>query len=60
MVDAGYFRPTEVDQLIGDRSKAARILGWKHKTTFSELVKEMVQADRVVMREEVARRNRRH
>jgi GDPmannose 4,6-dehydratase len=44
-VDARYFRPTEVDVLLGDPSKAKRILGWSPKTTFSELVREMVHAD---------------
>ncbi|HET6390245.1 GDP-mannose 4,6-dehydratase [Hyphomicrobium sp.] len=44
-VDPDYFRPTEVDLLLGDPSKAFAELGWKHKTTFSELVTEMVDAD---------------
>jgi GDPmannose 4,6-dehydratase len=44
-VDPRYFRPTEVDELIGDASKAADRLGWRHKTTFKELVVEMVQSD---------------
>ena len=44
-VDPKYFRPTEVDILIGDPSKAFRNLGWKHTTTFAQLVKEMVQED---------------
>jgi len=44
-VDPSYFRPTEVDCLIGDASKARRILGWKPKTSFSELVKIMVASD---------------
>jgi GDPmannose 4,6-dehydratase len=44
-VDPRYFRPTEVEMLLGDASKAKRLLGWCHKTTFQELVKEMVEAD---------------
>jgi GDPmannose 4,6-dehydratase len=44
-VDPKYFRPTEVDYLLGDPSKARRLLGWKHHTSFNELVKEMVQID---------------
>jgi GDPmannose 4,6-dehydratase len=44
-VDPAYFRPTEVDDLEGDPTKAREILGWSHKTTFRELVAEMVAAD---------------
>jgi GDPmannose 4,6-dehydratase len=44
-IDARYFRPTEVDLLLGDASKAHRMLGWKHTVTFSELVAEMVSSD---------------
>jgi GDPmannose 4,6-dehydratase len=44
-IDPRYFRPTEVDVLLGDPTKARNELGWHHKTTFSELVKEMVAAD---------------
>ena len=39
------FRPTEVDNLIGDSTKAFNELGWKVKTSFSDLVKEMVKSD---------------
>jgi GDPmannose 4,6-dehydratase len=39
------FPPTEVDTLLGDASKANRVLGWEPKTSFEELVKEMVAAD---------------
>lgn len=45
-VDPRYFRPTEVDALVGDASKAARELGWKPRTSFRELVEQMVEADR--------------
>ena len=44
-VDPAYFRPAEVDLLLGDATKAHDKLGWKHKTTFQELVSEMVRAD---------------
>ncbi|RZJ83126.1 MAG: GDP-mannose 4,6-dehydratase [Massilia sp.] len=48
-VDPRYFRPTEVDLLIGDPTKAREKLGWSHKTSAEELAREMVQADLVVM-----------
>jgi GDPmannose 4,6-dehydratase len=44
-VDPRYFRPTEVDSMLGDASKAHAKLGWKPKTSFEQLVKEMVRAD---------------
>jgi len=44
-VDPRYFRPTEVDELLGDPRKAHQKLGWRHKTTFHELVAEMVRSD---------------
>ena len=44
-VDPSYFRPTEVDLLLGDASKAHTKLGWTHHTTFRQLVAEMVAAD---------------
>jgi GDPmannose 4,6-dehydratase len=44
-IDNRYFRPTEVDVLLGDPSKARRVLGWKHTVTFPELVTEMVNSD---------------
>jgi len=44
-VDPKYFRPTEVDSLLGDASKARLKLGWKPKTSFHGLVSEMVEAD---------------
>jgi GDPmannose 4,6-dehydratase len=45
-VDPRYFRPTEVDLLIGDPSKARQKLGWKHTVGIDDLVREMVEADR--------------
>jgi GDPmannose 4,6-dehydratase len=44
-IDPRYYRPAEVDLLIGDASKAEEKLGWKPKVTFKELVKIMVDAD---------------
>jgi GDPmannose 4,6-dehydratase len=44
-VDPRYFRPTEVDLLVGDPSKARSKLGWQHKVSFEQLVAEMVAAD---------------
>jgi len=44
-LDPRYFRPTEVENLLGDASKAKKKLGWYPKTTFKELVKEMVSED---------------
>jgi GDPmannose 4,6-dehydratase len=44
-VDPRYFRPTEVELLVGDATKAREKLGWKPKTTFKELVNLMVEAD---------------
>jgi GDPmannose 4,6-dehydratase len=44
-IDEQYYRPAEVDLLIGDSTKARNVLGWKPKYTFEELVKEMVESD---------------
>jgi len=44
-VDERYFRPAEVDLLLGNPAKAERVLGWKRKVDFDSLVKEMVEAD---------------
>ncbi len=44
-IDPRYYRPTEVDRLQGDPSKAVRVLGWRAKTSFRELVRLMVDAD---------------
>ena len=44
-VDPRYFRPTEVETLLGDPSKAKKVLGWEAKIPFAELVKEMVAED---------------
>lgn len=44
-IDPRYFRPTEVEQLLGDASKAKKLLGWEPKIKFKELVKEMMESD---------------
>jgi len=44
-VDPKYYRPTEVDLLLGNPAKARKDLGWERKVTFDELVKDMVDAD---------------
>jgi GDPmannose 4,6-dehydratase len=49
-VDPRYFRPTEVDLLIGDPTKAHEKLGWSHETSIRDLAREMVQADLQVMK----------
>jgi len=54
-IDERYFRPTETDALVGDPSKARQKLGWRHKVTFDELVREMVDADLQEMRRDGGR-----
>jgi GDPmannose 4,6-dehydratase len=51
-IDARYFRPTEVDALRGDPTKAREKLGWSHRTGFLDLVKEMVESDLVAVKRE--------
>ena len=57
-IDPRYFRPTEVDLLLGDPGKARQKLDWRHKTSFADLVKEMVEGDRSEVRLERERANR--
>ncbi len=57
-VDPGYFRPTEVDALVGDATKAREKLGWKPTISFHELVREMVASDLAAARREAAQRTR--
>ena len=54
-VDPRYFRPTEVDLLLGDPTKARTRLGWEHRTSFRQLVQEMVNADMETVRGEARR-----
>ena len=51
-VDPRYYRPAEVETLLGDPSKAKAKLGWEPKTTFYELIKEMVEADHETARKD--------
>ena len=51
-IDPAYYRPTEVDFLLGDPSKARDVLGWSHKVNFEQLVAEMVEADRINLQRE--------
>ena len=53
-VSPKYFRPTEVDVLVGDYSKAKEVLGWKPKTTVEELCRIMVESDLVLAKHEKA------
>ena len=51
-VDPRYFRPTEVEQLKGDPSKAYKQLGWEPKTTLEELIDEMIRNDKKLAKQE--------
>lgn len=53
LVDPKYFRPAEVDILLGDASKARIILGWIPEYDISQLVKEMMQSDLNLMQKEL-------
>jgi GDPmannose 4,6-dehydratase len=57
-VDPRYFRPTEVDLLIGDPRKAHNKLGWRHRMTFDELVQDMIESDLAAIRLERQRHGR--
>ena len=57
-IDPRYFRPTEVEILLGDPRKAHEKLGWSHTTTFRELVAEMVASDLQVVAQEESRKGR--
>ena len=52
-VDPRYFRPTEVDVLLGDPSKAQKVLGWTRKVTFTELVRRMVKYDLELFKKDI-------
>jgi GDPmannose 4,6-dehydratase len=56
-IDPRYFRPTEVDQLLGDPGKARQKLGWRHEIGFDELVREMVASDLELVKRDSWRRN---
>ncbi len=54
-IDPRYFRPAEVDRLIGDATKAKTKLGWQHETTFEQLVEEMMLSDLAQAKQDSAR-----
>ncbi len=56
LVDPAYYRPSEVDELCGDATKAGTELGWKPQTGFEELVRLMVDADIALLEDELAGR----
>ncbi|MFP4098081.1 MAG: GDP-mannose 4,6-dehydratase [Alphaproteobacteria bacterium] len=56
-IDPRYFRPTEVELLLGDASRAREKLGWTHKISFKELVKEMVESDLITVAKEKGQRS---
>jgi GDPmannose 4,6-dehydratase len=57
-IDPRYFRPTEVDHLVSDPSKARQQLGWRHTVSFKALVTEMIRADIETVKMEAKRRSR--
>jgi len=57
-IDSNYYRPTEVDLLVGDASKAKKQLGWEPKTKFNDLVKLMVDADMQMVKDHLAGKGR--
>ena len=57
-IDPRYFRPTEVELLLGDPTKAFQKLGWRHTTSFGDLVKDMMESDLKVVRREEERKDR--
>ena len=56
-IDPRYFRPTEVDFLLGDPTKARKVLGWRHETNFQSLVSEMVREDMKIHQREKLHRD---
>jgi GDPmannose 4,6-dehydratase len=55
-IDPRYFRPTEVELLLGNPAKAKKILGWKATTSFAKMVEEMVRADVILVKREAEHR----
>ena len=56
-IDKRYFRPAEVDILVGDASKAKNLLGWEPKTKFKELVRLMVDEDMNMLKDQLEGKN---
>jgi len=57
-IDPRYHRPAEIDHLVGNAAKARRAFGWRHKTSFEDLVREMVAGDLEAVKRESERLNR--
>ena len=57
-IDPRFFRPTEVELLLGDPSKAKKKLGWETRIEFKQLVAEMVESDLDLVKSETGRRDR--
>ncbi len=57
-VDPKYYRPAEVEFLLGDPTKAKTVLGWTHEVSFEQLVQEMVECDRALLRADAANAER--
>ncbi|MDX1422787.1 MAG: GDP-mannose 4,6-dehydratase [Kiloniellales bacterium] len=57
-IDNRYHRPAEIDHLVGNPAKARKVLGWRHKTSFEALVREMVAGDLEAVKRESERLNR--
>ena len=55
-IDSRYYRPTEVDELLGDSSKAKEILGWEPKISLEEMIKEMINNDKKISQRELSLR----
>jgi GDPmannose 4,6-dehydratase len=55
-IDPAYLRPAEVEHLVGDASKAQRVLGWEPEVSFDELVRMMVEADLALLKHDVTAR----
>jgi GDPmannose 4,6-dehydratase len=53
-IDPNYYRPSEVDALLGDASKAKEVLGWEPKVRFQELIELMVDADVAALSDQLA------
>ena len=47
-IDPRYYRPTEVNELLGDASKAKKLLGWEAKISLEELIEDMIKAEKIL------------
>ena len=56
VLDPAYLRPAEVEHLVGDASKARRVLGWEPEVSFEELIRMMVDADLALLRHQLGER----